>query len=108
MNVFDELTTKNIPYAVVVSKIRSAKGKIEGLGREYFVIALRKDIKGLVNRFKPSRTIDGLSEYNLRGAHLKRFREESTKYSLVIDNEGGRVFEAGEPFRAYFKTHRPK
>lgn len=107
MTIFDELTAKNIPYAVVVAKVRSYRGKIDGLGREYIITCLRSDTRGLEHRFKPSRTIKGLSEYKLKwGFQIRQFRDELEKYRRVIDNEDGRVYEQKTvSFRVYFKKH---
>jgi hypothetical protein len=98
--LFELLDGKNIPYAVIVSKI-SYKFDKDFHSLDYWVIAPLKAFSELRGtRFTPAKK--RIVEADLRKDEVSWFRLNCSRFTKVVDNEHGRVYEIPE---RSFKTH---
>lgn len=107
MNIFEQLNSQNIPYCVVVSKVKLKKCKLDISSWEYSIIAKRSDIPKRVMGFKNEHTKEGIVYRELNRQEINDFRDIIDEdFKLVINEPHGRLYELNnKSFKLYFNNN---
>ena len=105
-NIFDLLDSKNICYAVGVNLVTFKSEGSGRCGREYFVVASRRDvdlINGLGLNFKKTRGFTLTRVMN--DDDILHFKKIQDKFNKVIHETNGRIYEQKKcSFKKYQKA----
>lgn len=106
LNIFEKLNERGIIYAVIVSKSKMKKARIDIVGTEYCIVAHRKDIVKHTFSFRTDHTKENIVVRELNRDEIAIFRELSNDFKLVFNTpELGRVYETKTAsFRQYYKN----
>jgi len=111
IKIFEHLFKNNICFAVCVNYIKSKNVGIEGVQRDYFIIAWEgdiRDIDGFV--IGKERMIEhDYVTYTLSLAEETEFKSVLDKFKEVVNSEDGRIYElAGNSLKEHLKTKKLK
>lgn len=102
MGTLQELLSKDIPFAVIVSQNTFKLKGVHDISKDYHVIIAEKDADKVESVFHICRHQDGVMERELNDSEIELFKQQSL-YTKVVHNEHGRVYELKtKPFKQYF------
>ena len=105
--IFEKLLMHNICYAVCVSLNSFKLNSIDEYSRDYFLVSSMDDytvthkLGFIVNKNIP--------QYELSGSEVQEFKNLQNRFTKVIHNNDGRVYELKDnSFKAYFNKLKSK
>ena len=92
--IFEVLADKEICYAVGVNMLHFKTGGIKDTSKEYFVMILAKDLKGIKGaNFHQSYSYKTIFEHNLTKREVDIFKSKMDNFVKVQHGLHGRIYE---------------
>lgn len=102
MDTIEELISKDIPFAVIVSMTTFKIKGVHDVSKEFHVIIAEKDSNKTDKTFYLPRGRNDVMERELNESEIDSFKQNLSLYNKVIHNEHGRVYELKtKPFKQF-------